>query len=162
MRAATVARLEARRAWAQTHGMKASASLRTEVLAAVRSFWSAYAKRKTADVLQACIPEDDLCIMGSGADEIYLGRRGAIMGMARDWAQSESMRVVVTRARVSGAGKVAWLHGDCAFHGVIGGQPFVMRGRISLVLEKRRGRWLLALSHFSSPNAAQATGQSFA
>jgi hypothetical protein len=50
---------------------------------------------------------------------------------------------------------------DGSFTVRTGGNETTVPARVSLVLENRAGKWLIAHLHFSTPAAGQAEGQSF-
>ena len=47
------------------------------------------------------------------------------------------------------------------FHAVTGGKRVTLKGRLTLVFEKRGARWLIAQGHLSEPTGTQRRGRSF-
>ncbi|MHB9096858.1 MAG: nuclear transport factor 2 family protein [Syntrophales bacterium] len=141
--------------------MKADAKTKAEVLQTMREMWKAYGRLDVDGVLAVYAPDPDIMVCGSGADEVYIGPKQAMKGLKRDFAQVRSVKVRLSKVRISAAGKVAWLAADCLFTAHVTGCDIDMAGRLTVVLEKRKGRWLIVQSHFAMPHAGQAKGQSF-
>jgi len=141
--------------------MKADAKTKAEVLETVREMWKAYGRLDVDGVLACYAPDPDIVVFGSGADEVYVGPKQAKKGLKRDFAQVLSVKVRLSKVRISAAGKVAWLAADCLFTAHVAGCDIDMAGRLTAVFEKRKGRWLIMQSHFAMPYAGQVEGQSF-
>jgi ketosteroid isomerase-like protein len=60
------------------------------------------------------------------------------------------------RIKVHKSGEVAWLTGFVLFEGKSFGQPFDLTARLTYILEKRDGRWIIVHTHASVPIAGQA------
>ena len=141
--------------------MQADAKTKDEVLKTVREMWKAYGRLDADGVLAFYAPDPDTVVLGSGADESYVGPKQALTGLKRDFSQTRRVKVGLAKVRISAAGKAAWLAASCRFEAYVAGCTVEMAGRLTMVLEKRRGRWLIRQSHFSMPYAGQAKGQSF-
>lgn len=141
--------------------MKADAKTTEEVMATVKRFTDAYQARNLQGVLDCLVPDADLVLYGTGADEKRIGPAQARAQVERDWAQSDSIALSFGWSSVSAAGPVAWAAMDGSFTVRAGGSEMTVPARVSLVLENRTGRWLIAHMHFSTPAAGQAEGQSF-
>lgn len=129
-------------------------------MATVNRFFKAYEDRDLDDMLSLLAPDDDVVLIGTGADEKRVGAAGVQAQAERDWSQTDSIALRIGWHMVSAAGPVAWLSADVAFHGSVGGQAFVLPGRLTAVLEKRGGDWLFVQSHFSTPLNGQSGGDS--
>lgn len=81
--------------------------------------------------------------------------------MKRDWAQSEKAKAKLGKVTVSAAGSVSWFATDVSINGLIGKQPLSAEWRLTGVLEKRNGKWLLTQMHLSLTSGGQAQGQSW-
>lgn len=141
--------------------MQADPQTRASVMALVEKMTDAYARRDLDAVLACFVPDDDLVMYGTGADEKRVGPEDVRAQVERDWSQSESTAMRFGPVAVSCAGPVAWASMEGDFHVRAGGQEFSLPARVSMVLEKRDGRWLIAHGHFSTPTASQAEGSSF-
>jgi len=141
--------------------MEADAKTKAEIVNTMREMWKAYARLDADGVLAFYAPDPDVVVIGSGADEVYVGPKQAKKGLKRDFAQTRSVKVRLSKVRISAAGKAAWLAANCLFTVHVAGCDIDMAGRLTAVFEKRKARWLIMQSHFAMPYAGQAAGQSF-
>lgn len=141
--------------------MEADAKTKAEVLETVRGMWKAYGRLDADGVLACYAPDPDIVVLGSGADEVYVGPKQAKKGLKRDFSQVLGVKVKLSKVRISAAGKVAWLAADCLFTAHVSGCDIDMAGRLTAVLENRKRRWLIMQSHFAMPYGGQQAGQSF-
>ena len=140
--------------------MKADAKTEAAVKALLTKLTESY-KKKDMEALMACFaPDPDVVFYGTGADEKRIGLDGVRMQAQRDWNQTDSISMVFDDVSISAAGSVAWAAIDGAFEIGVGGQVFAMPARVTMVLEKRNGSWLIVQGHFSAPAAGQAEGES--
>jgi ketosteroid isomerase-like protein len=141
--------------------MVADAKTKAEILQTIREMWKAYGRLDADGVLAFYAPDPDIVVLGSGADEVYVGPKQAKRGLKRDFAQTRSVKVRLSKVRISAAGTVAWLAANCLFTAHVAGCNIEMAGRLTAVFEKRKGSWLIVQSHFAMPYGGQAAGQSF-
>jgi ketosteroid isomerase-like protein len=146
---------------AEAHQMKADAKTTADVQATVKKFTDAYQARNLRDLMDCFVPDADVVVYGTGADEKRVGPEQVRAQVERDWAQSDSIALSFGWSSISAAGQVAWVAMDGSFTVRAGGSEMTVPARVSLVLENRAGRWLIAHSHFSTPAAGQAEGKSF-
>jgi ketosteroid isomerase-like protein len=140
--------------------MRADAKTESEIKAVLNKLTDAY-KRADMEALMACFaPDPDIVFYGTGADEKRIGPNGVRMQAQRDWAQTDSISMVFDDVMISAAGPVAWAAIDGGFEIGVGGQEFTMPARVTMVLEKRNGSWLVVQGHFSAPAAGQEEGES--
>ncbi len=132
-----------------------------EVAVALLGMFEAYEKRDLNGVLAFWAPDSDVLIIGSGADEKSVGLSQFTKSLIRDWSQSDSASFTAKNIAVSAAGTIAWFAADVAFSGKIGVDKFDLPGRLTGVMEKRSGEWLLMQMHLSVPSSTQAQGQSW-
>lgn len=141
--------------------MKADSRTEAEVKATLQTLTDGFRKRDLKAFSECFAPDADVVLYGTGADEKRIGPEQIRTQVQRDWAQSESAAMLLDWTSVSAAGSVAWAAIDGAFKFRAGGQDGTIPVRVSIVLEKRDGRWLIVHAHFSAPAAAQEEGQSF-
>ena len=141
--------------------MRADETTRTAVLDAMNSLIGAYERRDVDGAMAHIAPDDDVVVIGTGADEKRIGSDEAREQLERDLAQSERITMDLKDPLVSAAGDVAWMSADLTMEGEAGGEPFAMSGRMTAVFEQRDGDWLVVQSHSSVPMAGQAEGDSF-
>jgi ketosteroid isomerase-like protein len=141
--------------------MKADPATRAAVLKTVDAFTDAYRRGDVDGVLAYIAPDDDVVLIGTGADEKRIGLAEARMQVERDHAQTDTIAMQLLDPIVSARGDVAWLSADLHFEGTAGGESFRIPGRLTAVFEQRDGEWLMVNSHFSAPMADQSEGESF-
>ena len=141
--------------------MKADQKIHDEVTLTLKGMFEAYAKRDLNGVLAFWAPDPDVRLIGSGADEKSVGLNAFAKILRRDWEQSDAVSVELKDVAVSTAEAVAWFTADITFRGKINVDSFDMPGRLTGVMEKRKGNWLLMQMHFSVPSSEQAAGQSW-
>ncbi len=141
--------------------MQADKATKTEVLQTLNGLFDAYKKRDLKGMLAYMANDPDVVVIGSGEDERSIGPSQFGKSASRDWAQSESASVSIPDAVVSSAGSVAWFAADVTFQFTIEGKESNLPGRLTGVLEKRGGQWLLMQLHFSTPACEQEHGHSW-
>jgi len=141
--------------------MRADAKTQAGVMAAIKTYVAAH-KKRDLDATMACFTQDpDMVNFGSGPDEKLVGVKALKKQFLRDWSQSDAGDLKLKGARVSAAGKVAWVTGDASYVAKVKGKTLEMNGRLVLILEKRKGKWLIAHLTFFMPFGGQGKGQSF-
>lgn len=140
--------------------MKADARTAGDVDGAIKRFADAYKARNLKNLMECFVPDPDVVLYGTGADEKRVGLEQVRAQVERDWAQTESIELSVAWKSISAAGSVAWAALDGAFKIRTGGQDMALPARMSVVLEKRDGKWLIVHAHFSTPSAGQEEGRS--
>ncbi len=138
--------------------MRADKHTEKEVMATLQTFADACASRDVDAVLGLFGPDPDVVVIGSGLDEKRLGRAELREQLLRDWAQSDAVSVEFGWHMVSASGVVAWVTADMVVHVRIAGKHMTFPGRLTVVLEKRRGLWKWMQSHFSLPAVDHAKG----
>lgn len=142
--------------------MRADAKTQAEVMAVLTKLSDAYAGRDTNKLLALFVPDPDVVMIGTGADEKRVGIAQIKAQAERDWAQTESTALTWGPWQmVASSGSVAWVATDATFKVKAGGQDITLSGRMTAVLEKRGDTWLIAQAHFSMPYSGQAKGESF-
>lgn len=141
--------------------MKADRQTQTEVIVTLKAMFEAYAKRDLNGVLAFFASDPDVVVIGSGADEKSVGINQFVKSLRRDWEQSDAASVELKDIDVSSAGSVAWFATDVTFTGKLKLEKFTLSGRLTGVMEKCNGEWLLVQMRFSAPSSQQNQGQSW-
>ena len=141
--------------------MKADAKTEAEVMSILNKLIEGYESRDMDSVLSCYAPDPDLVCIGTGVDEKRIGLNEVKAQLERDLAQSAAISVEQGWSSVSAAGSVAWVAADATIHVKASGQEISFPGRLTAVLEKRGGKWLIVQRHFSVPDREQAAGESF-
>jgi ketosteroid isomerase-like protein len=106
-------------------------------------------------------PDPDVTFIGTGVDEERIGISEIKEQIQRDWAQSESASIDWDRLCVSAQGTVAWVAANVRLKARVSGREMTLSGRITAVMDKRDGRWLIDQLHMSVPMVGQKEGHSF-
>lgn len=137
----------------------------TEVESAVREildrFATAYAAKDVEAVMRLFVPGDDVQLVGTGADEIRLGRDAVRHQVERDFAQSDRLSLTYEQTHVGGAGDLAWVMALCTAEATIGEQTIRLDPRLTAFLVRQGDTWLIQQTHLSVPMAGQESGESF-
>ena len=106
-------------------------------------------------------PDPDVVVIGTGRDERGVGpaQIGAIF--ERAFTQFSEASFEFGWHSVSVAGLLAWLAADVDFRATAGDRESSRQIRLTAIMEKREGRWLVLQSHDSVPDRDQAEGESF-
>ena len=105
--------------------------------------------------------DPDVFLQGTGVDEARTGRAAIREQIERDFTQSDALSWTMLPQSVSSAGSVAWTAGDVVIRVTMGGRTVDIPHRLTTVLERRGGQWLMLQMHLSVANQAQTSGQSF-
>ena len=141
--------------------MKADAKTQAEVVEVLNRFAEGNAKRDWNTIRPIFASDPDVVLVGTGKDEKRIGLNEIKTQAERDWAQSESAEISFGWTSVSASGNVAWVASDATIRAKAGGQEIALTGRLTAVLERRGGKWLIVQLHFSLPAGGQAEGESF-
>ena len=139
--------------------MTTSSELETAATAVMERYAQAYSEKNLEGIMATTA--EDFFGYGSGPDEEVYGKEQLRAQVERDLSQSDQISMHLGPSHLSGKGDVAWYAGSCTVEATVGGQDIRMVGRITAVLKKEEGRWLIAMSHFSMPFGGQETGQSW-
>ncbi len=141
--------------------MNADQQTTSEVKATLSRFHDAFRKRDMDSLTAVLAPDPDVTLFGTGPDEERVGVSAIREQMQRDWRQSESASIDLGPLHVSNRGSVAWVAGDVTITAKVEGAELKAPGRITAVMDKRDGHWLIDQWHLSVPMAGQEEGQSF-
>ncbi len=131
--------------------MRADATTEQEILAVFDRFNEVVPARDLPATMALFAQEADVLLLGSEAGEVAMGRGELLRFFTRIYSRPVRYSWVWRRRTVSCIGDIAWVfaEGEIVVRGVEGEKrgPFRLTG----VLEKREGRWLLAQFHGSEP-----------
>jgi ketosteroid isomerase-like protein len=128
--------------------MRADPTVEREVSAAVEAFVDALAARDLDTLLAAFVNNSDVALYGSEISEVAIGPEALRHFLQRICALPSGPRLTASEWRISTNSDVAWLTAPAR---VAIGETVADPYRVTLVLEKRNGRWLIALFNGSEP-----------
>jgi ketosteroid isomerase-like protein len=140
--------------------MKADSNTTNAVTKTINNLTDAYKTRGLDAVMECLVPDDDISLIGAGADEVRVGLALIRTQAERDWAQTDSIEMSFLPKSISAAGQVAWVFAEGAFNIQTGGQGMTLPARATSILENRSDQWLIVHAHFSTPTAGQEAGSS--
>lgn len=141
--------------------MRADAQTEAAVANAFKRLWDAYAARDGGALLSMFVPDPDVVLYGTGADEKRVGLAQIKMRFERDWSQSEAASLTFDWHAVSAVDGLALVAADGAVHAEVQGEDVTMPVRVTTVYAQRENKWLVAQMHVSMPAGEQAEGESF-
>jgi len=141
--------------------MNADEQTVSEVTEILTHFVEAYSRRDMGSLSALLAPDPDVTFFGTGADEERVGLTEIKEQIQRDWAQSESASIDWGRLSVSAQETVAWVAAHVTLKARASGKDMIFPGRITVVMDKRDGKWLIDQWHISVPMSGQEEGHSF-
>lgn len=143
--------------------MKADKKVEVEIRNLLEKMAEAYRKKDIGSVMSCYAIGSDVVSYGTGKDEKYIGQEQMRKAYERDFAQSESVALAFDWLAISTnrTRNVAWFASDITVRAKVSGKEVTLPCRLTGVMEKRSGSWLIVQGHFSLPAAEQPEGQSF-
>ena len=141
--------------------MNADEQTTFEIKEVLAHFGESYSRRDMASLSALLAPDPDVTFFGTGADEERVGLAEIKEQIQRDWTQSETASINWAQLSVSAQGSVAWVAAHVMLKARASGRELTFPGRITAVMDKRDGRWLIDQLHLSVPMSGQVEGHSF-
>ena len=141
--------------------MKADAQTEAEVMNVMNQAMEAFVRRDLDALLSLYAHDPDLVVIGTGKDEKRVGFAQVKSLFERDLTQFNDASFEFGWHSVSAAGPVAWVAADLILNLKADGQELGFQVRLTNVLEKRAGTWLIVQEHGSLPAAGQEEGMAF-
>lgn len=133
--------------------MKADPETSAEVRRILEQFAHAYAARKDVQaIINFFAHDDDVSVLGTKQSSVRRGIEQIRTQVTQDWAKPQLYVMEIEECNVSCAGNVAWA---CVqMRHVVSGEGPESTGpaRLTCVLERRDGRWLIMHWHKSRPS----------
>ena len=137
--------------------MKADDITKKEVMAVICKFVEAYSKRDINNLLSIIAIDEDITVFGLEPDEKCIGIDKIKSQLERDWYQTNISSIEFTWISISSAGLLAWVASEALMKIKANGTSVILPSRITSVLEKRDGKWLVVQAHFSVPEVNNCT-----
>ncbi|GAB6055949.1 hypothetical protein JCM15415_12650 [Methanobacterium movens] len=141
--------------------MKVDAVTEKEVKEVLNLYAKFYQEKDLDSLLNLCAPDQDLIFIGAGEDEWVQGWDEIKKGFKRDLEQADEIKIDYGSLNISASGPVAWSSSTMHMEVVVDDEKVILKGRLSMILEKREDKWLIVHLHFSIPSSNQKTGQSY-
>jgi uncharacterized protein (TIGR02246 family) len=138
-----------------------SVKTNAEVQSVIDLVAEAFEERDIEKMMSLFSDDDDLVVIGTGADERKVGKNEVRSLFKRDWAQSEASSLIYNWRVVSSAGVVAWAAVDGSVYARVGQREIHLPVRLSIVMKRISGRWSIVHWHLSVPASGQPSGEAW-
>lgn len=125
------------------------------------ALWDAFSRKDADAWMRLFSPDEDVVLIGSGADEWRVGPAEVRANMERDFAQADSLAARYGDLSVSGREDVAWAACPVSIRVRGGDEEVAFDIRLTLVIEQRDGQWRIAQFHGSLPAAEREEGSAW-
>ncbi len=134
-----------------------------EIAALLQKWANGYRAKDAVGLLALVSGDEDVVMVGTGADEVCFGLAALRTQIARDFSQAGELDTTFSNLRVTLAGDAAaFAYCDVVVTGSVAGEAFAMSGlRLTAGLMRTAQGWRFAQMHLSAPNGAQDEGRSF-
>jgi ketosteroid isomerase-like protein len=134
----------------------------SEIKQTMEELFQAYQRQDVEAVMALVSPDADAVWLGTGPDEKAVGPQQLRACFQRDFSQSHAVRITTRWMNMWAHGEVAWVAAECDWKLTAEGQTVSMPGmRLTAVLQRWSGHWILQQLHFSMPHVEQQEGHSF-
>lgn len=134
--------------------VKAKKPVQEEIMSTLDGMFTAYEKRDIEAIMSFYSKDADMVVIGIGSDKKRIGPEELRAGFKQDFAKANTGVEIClpwTLISISESGSTAWVAVDAVYSlktkGKINDIPF----RMTSVLEKFDGKWLIVQSHSSVP-----------
>jgi hypothetical protein len=141
--------------------MHADEQITSDVKEVLTRFGEVFSRRDMGSLIALLAPDPDVTFLGTDADEERVGLSEIKKQVQRDWAHSESASIHWGPFSVSAQGTVAWVAAHVTLQAKASSREMTFPGRITAVMDKRDGQWLIDQCHMSFPMAEQEERHSF-
>ncbi|HLG09590.1 MAG TPA: nuclear transport factor 2 family protein [Gaiellaceae bacterium] len=131
------------------------------VLATLDRYAERYGAKDVDGVTELFADDPDVVLIGTGADERWVGRREIRRQFARNFAEAERTHFEWVSQHVAAAGNGAWVAADAIVHVVVEGVERSIPIRFTVVLEQRDGVWVWLHRHASVAAGGQSSGTAY-
>lgn len=131
------------------------------VLETLDRYAERYGAKDVDGVTELFADDADVLLVGTGADERWLGRDEVRRQFERNFAEAEQTRFEWVSRHVAAAGDAAWVSAEAVVHVNVDGDERSIPIRFSVVLEQRDGAWVWLHRHASVGAGGQAAGTAY-
>ena len=120
-----------------------------------------YGAKDVDGVTELFADDPDVLLIGTGADERWVGRPEVRRQFGRNFAEAERTRFEWISRHVVAAGDAAWVAADAVVHVTVDGAERSIPIRFTVVLEQRDGDWVWLHRHASVAAEGQPSGAAY-
>jgi ketosteroid isomerase-like protein len=137
--------------------MKVSSDTEKAVREVLDALWDAFSRKDGDAWMRLFSVEEDVVLIGSGADEWRVGPVEMRANMERDFAQADSLWAIRGPQGV-GRADVVWATCPASIRVRAGDEEVAFDIRSTVVMEQHDGQWRIAQFHGSLPAAEREEG----
>jgi ketosteroid isomerase-like protein len=141
--------------------MKLTEETKKGVLSTLDKIAEAFEERDLDKMMSLFSTDEDMVVMGTGADEKRVGKSEARSLFKRDWSQSEASSIDYNWRSISAEGKFAWSAVEATVYARIGSREIHLPSRLTIIMKKSGKEWLIVHWHASLPASGQETGEAW-
>ena len=141
--------------------MKPTKEAESRIISTLDKVAEAFEERDLDKMMSLFSPDDDLIVLGTGADEKKVGKIEVKSLFKRDWAQSEASSIVYDWRSIFTEGKVAWAVAEAAFYARVGSREMHIPTRLTIIMKESGNGWLIVHWHASNSAAGQQIGEAW-
>ena len=131
------------------------------VLGTLDRYAEQYGAKDVDSVTELFADDPDVLLIGTGADERWVGKSEVRRQFARNFAEAQRTRFEWVSRHVAAAGDAAWVAADAVVHVTVGGQERSIPIRFTVVLERQDGAWRWLHRHASVAAGNQQSGAAY-
>lgn len=141
--------------------MKLTEETKLGVLSTLDKIAEAFEERDLDKMMSLFYTDEDIVVIGTGADEKRVGKSEARSLFKRDWSQSEASSIDYNWKSISAEGKFAWAAVEATVYARIGSREIHLPTRLTIIMKKSGKQWLIVHWHTSLPASGQQTGEAW-
>jgi len=141
--------------------MKPTKGAESEIQEVLDEVAEAFENRDLHKMISLFSTSNETVVIGTGADEKKIGVEEIKSLFKRDWAQSEASSIVYNWKSITVEEHVAWASTEATFYARIGTREMHIPTRMTIVMKKVSGKWLIVQWHSSIPAAGQQQGEAW-
>ena len=131
------------------------------VLATLDHYAERYGAKDVDGVTELFADDPDVLLIGTGADERWVGRNEVRRQFARNFAEAERTRFEWVSRHVAAVADGAWVCADAVVHVTVDAAERSIPIRFTVVLERRDGAWFWLHRHASVAAGGQPSGTAY-
>jgi len=141
--------------------MKLTEKTKLEVQTILDKVAEAFEERDLDKMMSLFSNDEDMIVIGTGADEKRLGKSEVRSLFKRDWSQSEASSIVYNWKSISTEGKFAWAAIEATVYARLGSREIHLPSRLTIIVKKSGDKWLIVHWQASLPASGQQTGEAW-
>jgi uncharacterized protein (TIGR02246 family) len=131
------------------------------VLETLDRYAGRYGAKDVDGVTELFADDPDVLLIGTGADERWLGKTEVRRQFVRNFSEAGQTRFEWISRHVAAAGDAAWVAAEAVVHATVDGRELSIPLRFTVVLEHGEQGWRWLHRHASVAAAGQSSGTAY-